>query len=83
MHADVYVMSKPTLRFSGVVESIGFGFTPDADVIGRLGPGLPDVQRTLHWVRLAARYPLRVHVENPPPDLFRVSEPAVVVIRGR
>jgi len=82
MRADVYVMSKPTVRFSGVVESIGFGVTPDADVIGRLGPGLPDVQRTLNWVRLAARYPVRVHVENPPPELFRVSESSVVVIRG-
>jgi multidrug efflux system membrane fusion protein len=51
-------------------------------VIGRLGPGLPDIQRTLNWVRLAARYPVRVHVENPPAELFRVSESAVVVIRG-
>ena len=83
MRADVYVMSKPNVRFSGVVDSIGFGVTPDADVIGRLEQGLPDVQRTLNWVHLASRYPVRVRVENPPADLFRVSESAVVVIRGR
>jgi membrane fusion protein, multidrug efflux system len=82
MRADVYVMSKPDVRFSGVVESIGFGVTPDADVVGRLEPGLPDVQRTLNWVHLASRYPVRVRVEDPPEDLFRVSESAVVVIRG-
>ena len=82
MPADVYVMSKPNLRFSGVVDSIGFGVTPDEDVIGKLQTGLPDVQRTLNWVRLASRYPVRVRVENPPSDLFRVSESAVVVIRG-
>ena len=82
MRADVYVMSKPNVRFAGVVDSIGFGVTPDADVIGRLEPGLPDVQRTLNWVHLASRYPVRVRVENPPPDLFRVSESAVVIIRG-
>ena len=82
MRADVYVLSKPNVRFSGVVESIGFGVTPDEDVIGRLQQGLPDVQRTLNWVHLASRYPVRVRVENPPPDLFRVSESAVVVIRG-
>jgi len=82
MKADVYVMSKPTARFSGVVDSIGFGVTPDADVTGRIQPGLPDVQRTLNWVHLASRYPVRVRVENPTPDLFRVSESAVVVIRG-
>src|SRR5262249_1094844 len=46
MKADVYVMSRPNIRFSGVVDSIGFGVTPDADVVGRLTPGLPDVQRT-------------------------------------
>jgi len=83
MRADVYVMSKPNVRFSGVVDSIGFGVTPDVDVVGRFEQGLPDVQRTLNWVHLASRYPVRVRVENPPPDLFRVSESAVVVIRGR
>ena len=35
MKADVYVMSKPNLRFSGIVDSIGFGVTPDADLVGR------------------------------------------------
>lgn len=83
MRADVYVMSKPNVRFSGVVDSVGFGVTPDEDVFGRLGgTGLPDVQRTLNWVHLASRYPVRVRVENPPPELFRVSESAVVVMRG-
>ena len=81
--ADVYVMSKPSVRFSGVVDGVGFGVTPDADVVGRFEPGLPDVQRTLNWVHLASRYPVRVRVENPPPELFRVSESAIVVIRGR
>jgi membrane fusion protein, multidrug efflux system len=82
MRADVYVLSKPNLRFAGVVDSIGFGVTPDPDVIGRLEPGLPDVQRTLNWVHLASRYPVRVRVENPTPDLFRIGESAVVTIRG-
>ena len=82
MQADVYVLSKPNVRFAGVVDSIGFGVTPDEDLVGRLAPGLPDVQRTLNWVHLASRYPVRVRVENPPPDLFRVSGSAVVVIRG-
>ncbi len=39
MRAEVYVMSKPDVRFTGVVDSIGFGVTPDADVVGRLEPG--------------------------------------------
>jgi membrane fusion protein, multidrug efflux system len=83
MRADVYVLAKPTERFSGIVDSIGFGVTPDADVVGRFGEGLPDVQRSLNWVHLASRYPVRVRVQNPPQDLFRVSESAVVVVRER
>jgi len=83
MRADVYLLSKPDVRFSGVVDSIGFGVTPDADVFGTLAPGLPDVQRTLNWIHLASRYPVRVRVKEPPPDLFRVGESAVVIIRGR
>ena len=82
MRADVYVLSKPNVPFVGVVDSIGFGVTPDPDLIGNLQPGLPDVQRTLNWVHLASRYPVRVRVENPTPDLFRVGESAVVTIRG-
>jgi membrane fusion protein, multidrug efflux system len=82
MRADVYVLSRPDVRFSAVVDSIGFGVTPDPDVIGRLEPGLPDVQRTLNWVHLASRYPVRVRVQNPAPELFRVGESAVVKIRG-
>jgi multidrug efflux system membrane fusion protein len=83
MRADVYVMSRPDQRFSGVVESVGFGVTPDPDVIGRWGPGLPEVQRTLNWVHLASRFPVRVRVETPSSELFRISESAVVTIRGR
>jgi membrane fusion protein, multidrug efflux system len=82
MRAEVYVLSKPNVHFTGVVDSIGFGVTPDPDVIGTLQTGLPDVQRTLNWVHLASRYPVRVRVENPTPDLFRVGESAVVTVRG-
>jgi membrane fusion protein, multidrug efflux system len=82
MRADVYILSKPNVRFAGVVDSIGFGVTPDPDVIGKLEPGLPNVQRTLNWVHLASRYPVRVRVQNPDPELFRVGETAVVTVRG-
>ena len=82
MTADVYVMSDPGLRFTGVVESIGYGVVPDPSVLGRITPGLPDVQRTLSWVHLASRYPVRIRIQSPPPDVIRLGESAVVVIRG-
>lgn len=83
MRADVYVMSRPSVRYKGVVDSVGFGVTPDSDLIGRLtAPGLPDVQRTLNWVHLASRFPVRVRILNGPPDVFRLGESATVIIRG-
>jgi membrane fusion protein, multidrug efflux system len=82
MRADVYVMSRPNVHFSGVVDSIGFGVTPDEDTVGRFAQGLPEVQRTLNWVHLASRFPVRVRVQDPPANLFRISESAVVVVRG-
>jgi len=82
MRADVYVMSRPDVRFTATVDSIAFGVTPNPDLVGTLQPDLPDVQRTLNWVHLATRYPVRIRVENPPPDLLRIAESAVVKIRG-
>jgi multidrug efflux system membrane fusion protein len=83
MRAEVYVLSRPSVRFQGVVDSVGFGVTPDADLIGSYSPpGLPDVQRTLNWVHLASRFPVRVRIESKASDVFRLGESAVVVIRG-
>jgi membrane fusion protein, multidrug efflux system len=82
MKAYVYVLSRPNVRLEGVVDSVGFGVTPDADLIGKLTQGLPDVQRTLNWVRLASRFPVRVRIASGSPTLFRLGESAVVVIRG-
>ncbi|MGB7554854.1 MAG: biotin/lipoyl-binding protein [Candidatus Korobacteraceae bacterium] len=81
MHADVYVLSRPGVRYDGVVDSVGFGVQPDATLVGTFGPGLPDVQRSLNWVHLATRYPVRVRIEAPETEPFRLSESAVVVIR--
>jgi multidrug efflux system membrane fusion protein len=83
MIADVYVMSRPSVHYKGVVESIGFGVTPDTDLVGRLTePGLPDVQRTLNWVHLASRFPVRIRIEAGQSDDFRLGESAVVIVRG-
>ena len=82
MKADVYVLSRPNGRFDGVVDSVGYGVTPNADVITNLGNGLPELTRTLNWVHLASRYPVRVRISEPPSDSLRLGETAIVVIRG-
>jgi len=82
MKADVYILSRPNVRFNGVVESVGYGVTPSTDVITNLGNGLPDLTRTLNWVHLASRYPVRVRISEPPSDSLRLGETAIVIIRG-
>jgi multidrug efflux system membrane fusion protein len=75
---DVYVMAHPDRRFEGHVESIGHGVLPED---GKVAGGLPDIERTLNWVHLSARFPVRVHIDNPDPNLFRIGATAVTVVR--
>lgn len=82
MKADVYIMSRPGLRLRGVVDSVGYGVTPDSDIVGKLSKGLPDVQRTLNWVHLASRFPVRIRILDGPSHDFRLGESAVVVVHG-
>jgi membrane fusion protein, multidrug efflux system len=82
MTADVYLMSDSGARLTGIVESTGYGVIPDPSLQGRITSGLPDVQRTLSWVHLASRYPVRIRIQSPPSDMIRLGESAVVVIRG-
>jgi multidrug efflux system membrane fusion protein len=77
---EVFAMSRPNERLHGIVESIGYGVTPDADTIGRLSPDLPDAQRTLNWVHLASRYPVRIRVTDAQPDRLRIGESATVIV---
>lgn len=82
MKADVYVMSTPDQKFEGTVESTGFGVTLDPNYIGNLSQGLPDVQRSLNWIHLATRFPVRIRVDSASPDVFRIGASATVVVRG-
>lgn len=78
MHVDVYLMGHPDRRFNGVVESTGFGVFPED---GSVAGGLPNIQRTLNWVHLSARFPVRVRIQDPDPALFRIGATAVTVVR--
>ena len=83
MHADVYVLSRPWITYHGVVDSIGFGVRPDSTLVGSfVTSGLPDTQRSLNWVHLATRYPVRIRIDAPESEPFRLSESAVVIVRG-
>ncbi|EHP43412.1 multidrug resistance protein MdtN [Cupriavidus basilensis OR16] len=71
----VYLMSKTAVHFEGEVDSIGYGVAPDDG--GSLAQGLPKVQRSLNWVHVSQRFPVRIRIKDPNPDLFRVGTSAV------
>jgi membrane fusion protein, multidrug efflux system len=75
---DVYLMGHPEKRFTGLVESIGYGVFPED---GSVVAGLPNIERTLNWVHLSSRFPVRIRIQNPDPDLFRIGATAVTVVR--
>ena len=77
-HVDVFLMGHPDRRFSGVVESIGYAVFPED---GKVSGGLPEVHKTLNWVHLSSRFPVRIRVEHPDPALFRIGASAVTVVR--
>jgi membrane fusion protein, multidrug efflux system len=78
MHVEVYLMEHPTRRFDGIVDSIGRGIFPED---GGVTDGFPAVDRTLNWVHLSARFPVRIRVVNPDPHLFRIGATAITVVR--
>ena len=41
--------------------------------------GLPRVEKSIDWVRLAARFPVRIRVEDPD-ESFRIGASAVVTV---
>ena len=79
--ATVYLVSAPNQRFRGKVQGIGWAVKPEGEV--DLPPsGVPYVKRELNWVRVAQRFPVRIEVENPDPNLFRMGASAVAIIDG-
>jgi len=77
--ATVFVMSDRTRAVSGTVASIGWGVRSDD---GATIAGLPFISRSLNWVRVAKRYPVYIHLHEPPEDLMRVGASAVVILSG-
>ncbi len=77
--ATVYSMVNRSQSIKGIVQGIGSG-VKNSD--SSYSPsGLPSVESSLNWVRVAQRFPVRVVLKNPPPDLMRMGASAVVEIK--
>jgi multidrug efflux system membrane fusion protein len=78
--AEVYLLSAPERHFRARVQGISWAVKPEGEV--DLPHSVPYVKRELNWVHIAQRFPVRLEVESPDPDLFRMGASAVVIIKG-
>lgn len=77
--ATVYSMIDRTKPIKGIVQGIGAGVL-DTDRV-TLPRNVPYVERSLNWVRVAQRFPVRIHLDEPPSQLVRLGASAVVEVR--
>ena len=77
--AVIKLMSYPDKPIEGVVNSIGWGVAQDDGSPGY--QGLPNIEPSFDWIRLAQRIPVRVHLgELPPGVILRVGTTATVIV---
>jgi multidrug efflux system membrane fusion protein len=76
---DVYLMSAPHRHFTGTVQGIGWAVQSQDEI--DINSGVPQVPRELNWVHIAQRFPVRIEVQDPDPELFRIGESADAVIK--
>ena len=75
---ELYLPSQPEKHYRGTVVGLGWAVAPEN---GNVNNGLPSVNRSLDWIQLAARFPVRIKVENPD-DSLRIGASAVATVRG-
>ncbi|MGU3496161.1 multidrug transporter subunit MdtN [Xanthobacteraceae bacterium A53D] len=77
--ARVFALADQSVAIKGRVEGIGWGVVSE-DVLN-LPRGLPYVPKSLNWVRIAQRFPVRIRLIDPPEDLMRMGASAVAIVR--
>jgi multidrug efflux system membrane fusion protein len=77
--ATVFSMLDRKVPIKGIVQGIGWGVV-DQDRVN-IPRSVPYVERSLNWVRVAQRFPVRIRLQEPPPDLMRLGASAAVEIK--
>jgi membrane fusion protein, multidrug efflux system len=77
--ATVFSMLDRDVPIKGIVQGVGWGVV-DQDRIN-IPRSVPYVERSLNWVRVAQRFPVRISLHEPPPNLMRLGASAVVEIK--
>jgi membrane fusion protein, multidrug efflux system len=76
--ATVYALADRTAAIRGRVEGIGWGVASE-DIIA-LPRKMPFVPKTLDWVRVAQRFPVRIRLVEPPENLMRIGASATATV---
>lgn len=78
--ATVYSMIDRRQSIRGTVVGLGAGVLDTERVA--LPRALPYIERSLNWVRVAQRFPVRIALLSPPQDLMRGGASAVVEVKS-
>lgn len=76
--ATVYALANRRQAIKGTVIGIGWGVASKDRI--NLPLSLPIVPKSLDWVRVQQRFPVRVRLDNPPAELMRVGASAMVTV---
>jgi multidrug efflux system membrane fusion protein len=74
-----YSMIDRRQAIKGTVEGIGWGVLDEERI--NLPRSVPYVERSLNWVRVAQRFPVRIRLAGPPQQLMRLGASAVVEVK--
>ena len=75
--AWVWLMADASHPIKGHVESLGWGVRSENGG----GPNLEKVERELHWVIVAQRFPVRILLDDPPADAMRIGATVSILVR--
>lgn len=76
--ATVRILADGSVAVQGKVAGIGRGVT--SEELLNIPRNLPFIPKSLNWVRIAQRFPVRIQLIDPPADLVRVGASAVVSV---
>lgn len=78
--ATVRIMANNEISIKGRVEGIGWGVTSESMI--NIPRNLPYIPKSLNWVRIAQRFPVRIKLFDAPADLTRVGASAVATVHN-
>jgi multidrug efflux system membrane fusion protein len=78
--ATVRIMANDKITVKGKVDSIGWGVSTEELI--NIPRNLPFIPKSLNWVHIAQRFPVRVKLIDPPAELTRSGASAVVTVHN-